>query len=41
MPMMDYVIGGMERSFKLKLFLYALCGGAGRAVAWHNQCVPR
>jgi len=32
MTMMDYVIGGMDRSFKLKLFHTLHAAEAGRAV---------
>jgi len=39
--MIDYVIGGMDRSFKLKALSHTSRGGGGRAVAWHNQRVPR
>ena len=37
----DYVIGGMDRDFKLKTASSALRGRAGRPVARHHQCLPR
>ncbi len=41
MPMMDYVIGGMDRSFKLKLFQHAaLRRVAAGAFARHRQRIP-
>ena len=40
MPMMDYVIGGMDRSFKLKLF-HMLRAAEEAGLSPGHQCVPR
>ena len=41
MPMMDYVIGGMDRTLQAEAVSYALRGRTGRAAARHHQRVPR
>ena len=40
LPMMDYVIGGMDRSFKLKLF-HMLRAAEEAGLSPGHQCVPR
>ena len=41
MSMMDYVIGGMDRSFKLKLFHTLHAAEEAGPVTWHHQRIPR
>ena len=41
MTMMDYVIGGMDRTLQAETLLYALRGGTGRTATRHHQRVPR
>jgi len=41
MPMMDYVIGGMDRDFKLKLFHMLHVAEEAGLSPWHYQRIPR
>ena len=41
MSLKDYVIGGMDRGFKRKLYRCASRDGRRRVFAWHNQRIPR